>query len=169
MTEWRAVPKFSDYEVSDEGQIRRRVAVRGARAGRVLRSVPYENGYLRIGLYRDRKQITVAVSRVVCEAFHGPPPTSNHEAAHCDGDRHHNTATNVAWKTPEQNQEDRTRHGRDCFGEKNGNATLTENDVVVILGLPGSRSAIARRFGVSPTTISRIFLKQSWTHMQRRR
>jgi hypothetical protein len=43
------------------------------------------------------------VSRLVCEAFHGAPPSDIHQAAHLDCDPSNNYEWNLEWQTPAEN------------------------------------------------------------------
>lgn len=47
----------------------------------------------------DGTQRRVYVGRLVCEVFHGPPPTSDYVAEHIDGDSGNNHADNLKWST----------------------------------------------------------------------
>jgi AraC-like DNA-binding protein len=68
---------------------------------------------------------------------------------------------------------DRVRKGRsaDIRGEKNNLAKLTDDQVreMRALHVPRShewgRNALARRFGVSETTVDRIINHEMWTHI----
>jgi hypothetical protein len=50
-------------------------------------------------------------------------------------------------------------------GELDGNAKLTEADVLAIRASSDSGPVLARRFGVSRTTISEIRLRKTWQHI----
>lgn len=91
MTEqWRAVVGFDRYQVSSLGR------VRNARTGKVLVLVPQKgNGYLKVHLGRAGQNRLV--NRLVCEAFHGTPPTPTAHADHRDFDRTNNAASNLRW------------------------------------------------------------------------
>lgn len=43
------------------------------------------------------------VHRVVCEAFHGPPPTDKHTVEHIDGNRLNNHKDNLCWLPMSEN------------------------------------------------------------------
>lgn len=71
------------------------------------------------------------------------------------------------------NVRDASKKGRLCHsratGSDNGNAVLTESDVIEIMGLIVSgdtNTSIGRRFGVTHSMISRIKLGLSWTHVR---
>lgn len=123
------------------------------------------NGYGQIR--RDGK--TMFAHRLVCEAAHGPPPTQRHEAAHSCGNGHRGCVNprHLSWKTPAENSADRVSHGVHNKGSHNAGAKLTEADVVKIMALNGRirQLDVARFFGVSPSTIRRIWLGLGWGHV----
>lgn len=107
-----------------------------------------------------------AASRYICGLVNGPPPTPDHEAAHSCG-RGSEACTSpihLSWKTPTENQADRLIHGTHTRGERCGTAKLTENDVRLILAMKGAepKTHLAKRFGVSPTTVADIHRGRTW-------
>jgi DNA-binding transcriptional regulator YiaG len=66
--------------------------------------------------------------------------------------------------TPKRNAEDMVEKGRSLRGERNPKAKLDEQAVREIRASSGSNPAIARRFGVSASTIHKIRTGQSWRH-----
>lgn len=59
------------------------------------------------------------------------------------------------------------RHPEACArGERSGHAKLTETDVRAIRRATGTQSEIARRYGVSQTTVSEILRRQIWKHLE---
>lgn len=66
------------------------------------------------------------------------------------------------------NHQDMKQKGRHLYGERNGNAVLTEETVRRIkehIGLGWSQLKIARIFGVSQITVSRIKRGLRWKHI----
>ena len=57
-------------------------------------------------------------------------------------------------------------HGTAARGENNGMAKLTVADVKKIRILRGTNEDVGNIFGVGPTAISRIRLRQSWKHIR---
>lgn len=104
--EWRASLSFPTYEVSDLGRVRHR-----------LRGVPLKGyvadgyQYVSIRVEGQKRGIGRRVNRMVCEAFHGPAPTSDHVSAHGDNDRLNNRSDNLRWATSAENRADMHRHG----------------------------------------------------------
>lgn len=113
--------------------------------------------------YRGRRSI---VSRVVCEIANGPPPTPQHHAAHSCGNGHLGCVTkrHLAWKTRLENMADMVVHGTRPHGERHGMAKLSESDVRLIRSLRGAATqrVVAKQFGVSQSTVSRIVAGKSW-------
>lgn len=164
--EWRAVVGCEGrYEVSSLGRVRS-----------ILRDEPYVlTPSVPVGCY---PQVALAVARgiretrtvhaLVLEAFVGPRPSSRHEGAHNDGVKEHSALSNLAWKTFEENEADKRRHGTAPIGERNPFSELTDEQVLQIrnrgaAGEPGR--SIARDFSVTEQTISKVLLRLAWPHV----
>lgn len=135
MTEnWRAIPGHEgSYEVSDLGRVRSldRITDRGRRwRGRMMTPYPMRNGYLIVTLWRQGKQRTWLVHRLVLSAFVGLPAEGD-EGLHRDGDQTNNTLANLAWGTHSDNQFDQVAHGTHAHASKTecpqGHAFTEEN------------------------------------------
>jgi hypothetical protein len=126
-------------------------------------------GYAVLGKDTNDNGGSCFISRLVCEAVNGPPPTPAHQAAHSCGNGHLACVAkkHLSWKTPKENSADRVTHGTLALGEKNGRAKLTEAQVREIIALRGKqqRKEIAARFGVTPRTISDIQSGRNWTQV----
>lgn len=110
--EWRTVPGFSRYEVSDDGFVRRRTPS-GKGSVRTLRPVRSSDGYLRVTLYRAGRPEPQRIHRLVCLAFHGPPPPGRSFACHRNGSKTHNLAGNLYWGSAVENAADWQRERRE--------------------------------------------------------
>lgn len=126
-------------------------------------------GYQRIGVYDKTlgKRKHHQISRLVCEAFNGPPPTPRHHAAHLNGDNSDNRASNLAWKTPSENDADKDVHGTrpDQRGERNHFAKLTAAQVREIRALlvrGDKQAAIAALYDVGRNAIWEIAHGRNW-------
>lgn len=168
----RVLSWLPDYDVAEDGEVRR------ITPNRIHKVVPYvlhgtehPSGYRRIKLVPPGEAGRVLlVSRLVCEAFHGPAPTPLHQAAHWDGDCSNNHFRNLRWATPQENGgDDRRRHGRTPKGEQNGRALLTAEEVKAIrcefTGAHGQIASLSRRFGVSTTAMHNIVHGRHWSHV----
>lgn len=172
---WAAIPGWPDYEVSDQGRVRRVTARTCAKVGHILKAVPrHRNGehpsgrYLFVSLSRDGKIASCAVHRIVAAAFLGP--AEGMEVNHRDGVATNKRAANLEYVTRSGNQLHAYRLGlQDARGERNGQAKLKPSDVLQIRALAtgerGEKARLARRFGVSDTTIRQILTRQVWPHI----
>ena len=165
MTEWRPIPEWPEYEVSNDGQVRRVAPGQGAIVGRILK--PSGRRYVTINLSREGGFKAFNVHRLVLLAFIGPPPTAQHECAHEDGNKRNNKQCNLSWKTPTENRADTARHGTQPRGEENAASRLTALQVMEIRRrwTPGLMSQIAREYGCAVSTIRRIVRGMSWSHV----
>ena len=182
--EWRIVKTFPDYAVSSLGLIKRmRPDMRNHQLhGSLLKqSAPSGRKYLQVSLCRDGKKHSVRVSRIVCEAFNGPPPSARHHCAHNDGDASNNRAENLRWATPVENEADKKLHGTALIGERHwsvkspekrargeghGLAKLTADDVRAIRVDTRFQREIAANFGVCQRVIWSIKAGKTWGHIE---
>jgi hypothetical protein len=77
--------------------------------------------------------------------------------------------------TQQDNENDKVAKGRQARGAalahtrargaRNGNAKLTESDVLAIRGAEAPQRALAKRFGVTQAIISKIKRREVWTHV----
>lgn len=107
--EWRGVLGFSDYEISNLGNLR------SLKFGlvRPVRQHRHPNGYLLTGIYRDNKKTTVRVHRLVAQAFM-PNPDNKPQVNHIDGKKSNNVVANLEWATNGEN----IRHGMKLYGKQ---------------------------------------------------
>ncbi len=131
------------------------------RQGRVMTARVDRYGYLAVRLNANGRQAWKRVHRLVCEAWHGPAPEGAH-AAHLDGNRLNNQPSNLAWKTPAENNADKLRHGTHQAGSKHPRVKLTGEQVEAIRLSPLASRAASRAFGVSQSQIVRIRNRTRW-------
>jgi hypothetical protein len=159
--EWRPITAVPGYEISSIGRVR-------SPAGNLSLALS-SGGYLFAVLPSGGKKRSFAVNRLVCEAWHGPPPSEAHQAAHLDGDRINNDPQNLAWATPAENDGHKAGHRTLLLGEKNPQARLREEDVRQIrAAIRGgeTNAVIAARYGVDGSAISSIRLGKTWRHVE---
>lgn len=106
------------------------------------------------------------VHRLVCEHFHGSPPTPDHEATHNCGKGHEGCCNkrHLEWKTHQANMWDKVEHGTAKRGKACNFTKLTEEQVRTIRALPRTLSyaKVGKRYGVSPATIGLIVRRENW-------
>ncbi len=163
--EWRPIPEWPDFAVSEFGDVMR--VVKGntncSKAGRIAR--PRRERYMRVYLSGGGRQACWLVHRLVATVFIGPPPSPTHQAAHRDGNTYNNHFSNLYWATPSENAADKVRHGTIARGRRAGPDALTDRDVEIIRKL-GQYSVspilIAEIYHTSPTHVRRILAGEVW-------
>jgi uncharacterized NAD(P)/FAD-binding protein YdhS len=171
--EWLDVPGLEGlYQASSEGRIKRLARWVPARSGgsrfwdeAIITGHKTRRGYVNIKV----KGRSVEAHRMVCAAFHGPPPTPKHHAAHANDVKDDNRATNLRWATAKENAQDRKANGLQVCGESVAAGKLTEDQVRSIrarhTGAYGDTIALAREFGVRSENIIAIVKRRSWQHI----
>lgn len=168
---WLPAPGYAGvYEVSNLGAVRRALAA-PARSlgvpGRMLKP-SFTEGYAHVSLSLRGTVRTHRLHVLVLTAFCGPPPFAGAQACHNDGVQANCALTNLRWGTALENQADVDRHGHRCRGSDVHGAVLTERDIPSIRRRidRGERNpAIARDYGVSPSTIHLIRHNRIWRHV----
>lgn len=121
-------------------------------------------GHVRVGEFQK------LVHRLVCERTHGPSPSAGHEAAHVCGISSCVNPKHLRWATASENQLDRVRHDTHIRGTRHPHAKLTDQAVIAIRTAYAeekvSQTALAKRFGVDQTTISRVIRKAGWAWLK---
>jgi len=124
------------------------------------------NGYGTITL----DGVKQSVSRFVCAALTGLPPTNKHQAAHICGKGHLGCVNpkHILWKTCADNHADKLIHGTHSRGEKHGASKLTETSVLEIRRLRGrvTQRDLAKRFSVSEATIYGVQTRKKWKWLE---
>ena len=114
MEHWSPIPGYAGaYEASDHGRVRAldRITDRGRKwRGQMLTPASMPRGYQVVTLWRDGKQKTALVHRLVLFAFVGPEPEGM-EGLHKNGNPYDNSLGNLAWGTHSENQLDQVMHG----------------------------------------------------------
>jgi hypothetical protein len=182
---WLPIDGHPNYEVSSFGRVRsltHEVFIPASwyfdahvrvHKGKILKKSIWLSGskryiyqYHRVTLSKDGVNTHRKVHVLVCTAFHGPRPTPEHQVAHWDGNGFNNTEKNLRWATPVENAADTSRHGKHDRGSRHANSKLIEADVMAIRqalakGVRGR--ALARKYKVSPATISSINVGKNWS------
>lgn len=125
--EFRGVPGWPEYEVSNFGRLRRAAAKKGTRAGKLLKPTVDRKGYHRIRLYSDDRQQGFLVHRLVALAFIDPNGVG--EVCHGDGNPSNNWFKNLRFDTHQANMDDAVAMGRMRRGERHGMNRFTEAQI----------------------------------------
>lgn len=169
---WKPCPDFElDYEVSSEGRVRRiRAATASGPVGLIMSQRKNECGYVFVCLRRHKeRQKNVAVHRLVARAFLKEPPGGTHEVNHINAVKHDNCLCNLEWVTPRENARHAISLGRwtNVRGSRHPAAKLDESRVSSIRtehNQGHSICSLARKYGVTRSTIGRVVHKEHWRH-----
>jgi hypothetical protein len=160
--EWKSIPEFPDYEISEHGDVRR--------GGHIKTQMQDRNGYRWVGLWQGGKSHTRHIAKIVAQVFIGPMP-GGQQVRHMDGKKTHNHFTNLEYGTRVENEHDKRRHGTAPIGENHPAAKLTPQQVAEIRAryVKSSRTSglasLASEFGISLSMVCRIAKKNSWKHI----
>jgi hypothetical protein len=162
--EFRAVPGFPRYLVSDDGKV---WTTRRDGTKRELVGGLDKDGYRKIILCRPGLRKYVRVHCLILSVFVGDPQAGQ-VGAHNDGNKINNAVSNLRWTTQKDNILDKHRHGTRQIGDRSPGRVLSESQVaeIKIRLRNGERGAdLAREFGVRQCTISAIKVGRNWGHL----
>lgn len=163
--EWRTIPGFENYSVSNMGRVRRDVGGKGARAGTLLRPARDNMGRLSVALSCNGIACTKRVHRLVMLAFRGECPIGN-QVAHNNGDPSDNRIQNLRYTTQQDNNLDIHRHGRRFGRQLLEMAQAVE--IMCRLDAGETVRGLAREYGVSKMVIGHIKHGRAWAHLRTR-
>ena len=114
---WKDVAGYEGvYQVSNKGNVRsvaRKDSIGRKCGGRMLKPGYDKDGYLRVNIYKNGKQKTRFIHRLVAGAFvPNPNPNGYSEINHRDENKVNNYANNLEWCTREYNNNHGTRSER---------------------------------------------------------
>ena len=166
---WKMHPEFTNYEISNQGQIKRRTDGTNAKKGFILKPNPSYKGYTFVRLRKDNKYHHKFVHRVVLETFIGVCP-KGYECNHKDQQRNNNSLSNLEWVTSSENARHSWEKGRVSLkGEKCGNSKLKEGEVWLMKRILSinkiPQTIVAKMFKISVSVVSSIKNKKTWKHI----
>lgn len=162
--EYRPIPNFTKYGVSQAGEII------NLRTGRIKSlSVNPRSGYVSVSLPRDDGlQKNITVHRAVALAWL-PKPEWAECVAHLDGNKKNNRVANLMWATNSENCLHKKGHGTQQHGGTHPFAKLDEDKVLEMRRLYQRHMfgylRLAKKYGVSTTTVKDVIKGRQWTHV----
>ena len=167
MRQWRLIPDWEDYMVSDDGYVFDIIK---------NRYVQPSQGKFQVWLKKGSTFRTASRGRLVLEAFVGPCPDGM-ECCHWDDNKDNNKLENLRWGTDKNNADDRVRNGRGFLGNhcKKGNdnahSILNEEQVreARILRKQDRKTwtwkQLADRYGVNLHCVRLAVIGKNWGHV----
>lgn len=161
--------EFFDFEVSNLGNLR------NVKTNTLYKQHLNKTGYMQVCVSlggRDNKKV-FKIHKAVAETFI-PNPENKPQVNHIDANKTNNNVENLEWVTNLENSHHAKDNGlmKTKRGEENFFAKLTEEDVRYMRNnyIPKDKEfgccALARKFGVSHPTVSRILSGESWKHVE---
>lgn len=108
------------------------------------------------------------IHQSACHVRNGPRPSRDKDAAHSCGNPSCCNPRHLRWASRKENMSDQFQHGTISSGSRNGQAKLTEADVIEIRWLAhvATQRKIAQSFNVSFQTVSRIVRGELWKNVK---
>lgn len=157
---WKPIPSLNGaYEASNLGRIR------NAKTKRIKSQYQDRGGYMRVGIYKNKKDLSLRVHNLVIEAFKGSKPFDSAQVNHKDGVKSNNRIDNLEWSSPAENTHHALRKDLMPVGEKHYKAKYKEEDILRIYRLYKSGyliSEIAKMFNDKCNNIRRIVKRERW-------
>jgi hypothetical protein len=162
---WAPVPGFPGYEVSNAGAVRSR---QRSKAWKPLKGEIDKDGYIRVTLYRNRRQTKIHLHRLVAIVFVPGRTAERDFACHRNGKNTENHAGNLKWATQAENIADKFAHGTHQIGSKHPRAKIIEDDARAIKGALRqgfTAREVANLFGTTIHIVHDIAQGKSWRHV----
>lgn len=155
--EWKPIVGFeTNYEVSNQGRVRRIWRGSGKIVNRPLSPLKTKFGYFRVCLFKEDARKYCHIHRLVMAAFIGALPEGM-QVNHKDGDKENNSLENLEYVTAAENThhacETGLRHHR-----------LTKPLIYELLAQKGrvSQCELGRRYKMNQSQISMLFSGKIW-------
>lgn len=173
MAEWKIIDEFPEYEVSDDGRVRRPCGIWREFGNQVryfepgeLKPQRHPGGYRYVSFVIDgrretKKKVNRYIHRLVATAF-VPNPEGKRDVNHKSGIKAENHAANLEWTTRSENMTHKTRVLGIGRGESNPGAKLTEEAVAIIRASSRRRMDLAEEYGVCRQTVDQIKSGKIW-------
>ena len=166
--EWREIKDCSNYEVSENGEIRRSRQTHGSyKVGALLKININPRGYAYVRLANNGTVHSIAVHKLVAEAFINQKPTIKSgrlEVNHIDGDKSNNRISNLEYVSSKENKKHAIRTGlHKSVGGKKIRINMDIARHIRKLNNNGfNNTKIAKYFNVRPSLVSDVINNRCW-------
>lgn len=159
---WKPIQGFSNYEISNSGNI----ITHNKKESGLMKLKISKTGYYWTTISNEGKRHRINIHKSVLQHF-GPPQPPNTTPDHINRIRLDNRIENLRWATPKEQFQNRLLASQ--IGEDNTYAKLTEDQIKEIRGklLSGMKlKAIGEEYNVTTTCICLIKLGKRWAHVK---
>ena len=161
--QWKPIPDFPDYEVSDQGWVRSYKSTSGKRLQYPHIMKPSKaHRYLVLSLSKDGKRTYCYVHHLVAQAFLGPCPNGM-ECCHINDDSMNNQVGNLYYATSHQNHLDALQNG--CIAHQQKLNPVQVRQIRQMTKEGHTCRELAKQFNVSRQLISNIARKIAYPHI----
>jgi len=169
MKKYKPIPEWENYGISEDAEIIRLVARKGAQKGLVLKQHLHKTrGYLTVRLYDRDRQKTFDVHRLMAMTFLGGVPNGMH-VCHTNGIKTNCHLKNLRIDTISANEKDKVNHGTSNRGERFGRSKYTEKQVIEakkLLLYGCSAKDISAITGISLGSVQAISSGANWSWLE---
>ena len=110
---WKIIDEFPSYMISNLGRVKS-LNYNGTKEEKILKQTRQKKGYLKVGLYKDKKYYSRQVHRLVAIAFI-PNLNNAPQVNHIDGNKTNNAVYNLEWCNNQYNQTHAINNGLRTF------------------------------------------------------
>lgn len=135
---------------------------------RILCPAYDRKGYLFVGVRFKGRKVSRPIHRMVAFGFLGIPPEGATDVNHKDGNKINNRTENLEWTSHVLNMKHAKDMGLMRFGEKHGQAVLTNSivkELRIRVGNGEQIAHVASEFNVSQSTARNAVYGRTWTHI----
>lgn len=159
--EWKVIPEFPNYEVSNLGRVK---SLQYKNNERIMKQSSLPRGYLAFHLANNGIRKYYLAHRLVLHVFDPRENEGELIARHLNDNTSDNRLSNLTWGTHKDNMEDLAKSGK-RKGVLNFQSRLTEQQVIDIFNNKKSCRKIAKEYKISRTVVSNIKNKKAWEHL----
>lgn len=181
--QWRNVREFPDYDISNDGRLRRATDGSNTKRGTLIRVTmsPSKGSYPKYGLTSPSgRRVHRSAHQLVAAEFLPPQPPGRPLVLHSDDNRLNCVDTNLRWGTPAENTADAAANNRLSLGEnhpsakkpwtrprgeRHASAKLSERDVIAIVADGRLHREIASQYRIDKALVGRIKRGEVWKHI----